>query len=186
MSAWDECRALERASRQHLRVHVFPTLAFEGRYVHVEKGEMARQFQATQGDYVVNSDDDAAWRVEHKCEYSNGHGNFFVETFSNHTTGNPGWFWKLEADFLLYHFMRDGHVFLMSLRALRSWLYSQDPNRRPNTPIIHRYPHKAQVTHQQKNVTTAYCVNIEHVCGAIKVRRISVPVLVLPERERAA
>lgn len=52
-------------------------------FVRVEKGPHARRIQATLGDYFMNSDDETAWAVEHKTEYSATHVNFFLETFSN-------------------------------------------------------------------------------------------------------
>lgn len=180
MSAWDDCRELERTSRQHLREFLFPSIAFEGRYVHVNKGDMAREFQALHGDYIFNSDDDTAYRIEHKCEYANAYNNFFIETFSNKRRGNPGWFWKLEADFLLYHFLRDGEVYVMKLAALRAWLYESDANGYPN---VHRYRHKLQRKHQQKNDTTGYCVSIADTENAITVKRYIVPKLILNQRE---
>jgi hypothetical protein len=182
MGAWQDCRELELASRQHLREHLFAAMAFSGRYVHVDKGAMAREFQQTQGDYVFNSDNDTAWRIEHKCEYENIYGNLFIETFSNGSAGNPGWFWKLEADYLLYHFIRDGQVLLMRLPELRRWLYSPDPNKN-GVPMAHRYSHKVQRSHEQKNDTWGYCVRITDIEAGIKVKHKDVPPLLLPGRE---
>ena len=144
------------------------------------KGEMASKFQATQGDYVINSDDDTAWRLEHKCEYSNFHGNFFIETFSNKSRGNPGWFWKLEADLLLYHFIESGEVYLMKLSTLRNWLYAPTHTGAPN---VHSYKHKSQQRYEQLNDTWGYCVSISDVCAAINVRRLDVPPLPLAWRK---
>lgn len=180
MNAWETCRELERVSRQHLRKYLFPALAFEGRYVHVDKGAMAQSFQATQGDYVVNSDDDSAWRIEHKCEYSNRHGNLFIETFSNLQRGNPGWFWKLEADFLLYHFVREGEVYVVRLPALRAWLFSCDPQGKPRA---HKYRHKKQTRHDQRNDTWGYCVSIHDLMDGLRVDCKHVPPLVIESRE---
>jgi hypothetical protein len=181
-SSFATCRKLEALSRHHLRQHLLPFLAFEGRYVHVDKGEMAREFQLKHGDYVFNSDDDTAWRVEHKCEESNKYGNFFIETFSNKQRGNPGWFWKNEADFLLYHFIREGEVYLMRLPALRGWLYSHET---PGVPRIHRYREKAQGKHEQLNDTWGYCVRIADVVAGINVQVRHVPPLRIEDMEAA-
>lgn len=183
MSAWDDCRSLESASRQHLRTFLFPSLAFEGRYVHVNKGEWSREFQVKHGDYVINSDDDTAWRLEHKCELANTHGNFFIETFSNKSAGNPGWFWKLEADLLMYHFLQEGEVYLLRLAALRSWLYALGGDGHPN---VHRYRHKLQRKHQQLNDTWGYCVSVADVSASINVKRFLVPPLLVSDELQAA
>jgi hypothetical protein len=181
MTAWNECRDLERLSREQLRQSLFPTIAYEGRYAHISKGDMAKAFQATQGDYVFNLDDDTAVRVEHKCEYTNAYGNFFIETFSNKSRGNPGWFWKLESDYLMYHFMREGEVYIMGLAALRNWLYEPSPNGQPN---IHKYPHKGQSRYDQKNDTWGYCVSVEDITNAIQVHFYNVPSIKIDRREK--
>jgi len=175
MSAFRSCQQLEAASRAHLEAHLFPRMVFDGRFVSVQKGEMAREFQLTSGDYVVNSDALTAWRIECKCERDNRHGNFFVETYSNLSRGKPGWFWTQQADFLLYHFLREGDVYLMSLPTLRRWLYSADSQGRPR---IHRYPHRQQRVHAQLNDTWGYCVNILHVVAGMSCQHRSVPPIV--------
>jgi hypothetical protein len=180
MSAWSKCRELEELSRRHLQQHLLREMVFEGRFVRVEKGPMARDFQLTSGDYVANSDELHAWRIEHKCEYANTHRNFFLETFSNKSRGKLGWLFTNQADFLLYHFLRSGEVFLLNLPALRVWLYS---HHKPGEPRAHRYREKQQTAYEQMNDTWGYCVSIAHVLDGIQVRTRMVPPLLIEARE---
>jgi hypothetical protein len=184
MSSFQKCCELEALSRAHIQQHLLREMVHDGRFVRVEKGPMARAFQLTSGDYVVNSDELTAYRIEHKCEYTNKYGNFWLETFSNKSRGKLGWLFTNQADFLLYHFMREGQVYLVSLPALRRWLYSESSSR--NKPIAHRYPHRMQVTHAQMNDTWGYCVPIVHVQDALKVRTYEIPPLRDEGRENAA
>lgn len=183
MSAFDRCRELEEMSRQHLQSHLLREMVFEGRFVRVEKGPMAREFQLASGDYVVNSDDLHAWRIEHKCEYANTHRNLFLETFSNKKRGKLGWLFTNQADFLLYHFLRDGEVYLLSLPALRAWLYQPFAIGGRTQPRIHQYPERRQHAQQQMNDTWGYCVKIPHILDGMNVRTRMVPPLLIDERE---
>lgn len=180
MNSFRECQKLETASREHLQEHLLRELVYDGRYVRIEKGPMAKEFQLTSGDYVWNSDELTAWRVEHKCEYANKYGNFFLETFSNKKWGKLGWFYTNGADFLLYHFMRDGEVYLLSLSALRAWAYGQE---REGTPRIHKYREKPQDRYEQLNDTWGYCVRIEDVKSGMQVKCRTVPQLYLDDYE---
>lgn len=180
MNSFDKNRELEEASRQHLQKYLIRELVYDGRFVRVEKGPMAREFQLTSGDYVWNSDELTAWRVEHKCEYANTYGNLFLETFSNLSRGKLGWLYTNAADFLLYHFIRSGEVFLFRLPELRRWLYQADGRGRPN---IERYPHRMQQRHDQLNDTWAYCVRIADIQKGIAVRSRVTPELILDDYE---
>lgn len=181
MNSFEVCRELEDVSRKHLQEHLIRELVYDGRYVRIEKGPMAREFQLSSGDYVWNSDELTAWRVEHKCEYANTYGNFFLETFSNLSTGKLGWLYTNGADLLLYHFMRSGEVYLMRLAELRRWLYQADGRGRPN---IEHYPHRMQGRHEQLNDTWGYCVRVADVQRCITVRRREVPEVFLDEYEQ--
>lgn len=192
MNAFKKCRELESVSREHLeRVHM-KAVVYDGRFVRVEKGPHAHEIQSTLGDYFMNSDDETAWAVEHKCEYSNRHGNFFLETFSNKSRGRPGWLWTQGADILLYHFLRDGEVYWLRLKALRAWLYGHVEINGRMQPRIHAYPERQQARYDQLNDTWGYCVTIADICAGMNVTRYDVePVLldqyeVLLDSERAA
>lgn len=167
MNSFDVCRELEEVSRLHLQAELIRELVYDGRYVRIEKGPMAREFQLTSGDYVWNSDELTAWRVEHKCEYANTYGNLFIETFSNLSTGKLGWFFTNGADLLLYHFVRSGEVYLLRLPELRHWLYQAGPKGKPN---IESYSHKMQGRHTQLNDTWGYCVRLADIQKEIPVR----------------
>jgi len=117
---------------------------------------------------------------EHKCEYANTYGNFFLETFSNKRTGKLGWFYTNGADFLLYHFLRSGEVYLMKLPALRAWAYQHDVE---GVPRIHRYKERVQARHGQLNDTWGYCVKIEDVCAGMNIKTRALPQLLLDEYE---
>jgi hypothetical protein len=183
MSAFDECRKLEDASRRHLQQHLLRELVYDGRFVRVEKGPMAREFQLTSGDYLWNSDELTAWRVEHKCEYANTYGNLFLETFSNKSRGKLGWFFTNGADLLLYHFLRSGEVLLLRLAELRMWAYQHENYKGVMQPRVHRYKERDQARYDQMNDTWGYCVNVAHIEAGMWVRRKAVPELLLPEYE---
>lgn len=171
MSAFNDCRELEAMSRDHLQAQLIPEMVYDRRYVRIEKGPMAREFQASSGDYVWNSDNLTAWRVEHKCEYANTWGNLFLETFSNLSRGTLGWFFTNGADFLLYHFLRDGEVLLVRLADLRRWAWSPEKDGKPR---IQRYAHRCQARYNQKNDTWGYCVRIADIEREVNVRRRAV------------
>lgn len=162
-----------------LRLHPYLQYKSDGHYVVTHKGKLARMLQEQAGDVMFNTSSGTLWTIECKAELLNAHGNFFFESWSNKRQFNPGWLWKVQADYLLYHFLNDedgyeqDEVYVINLFDLRTWLFETVNGRWRIT----RWPEKRQDKYEQLNDTWGYCVPIEAVLAGVKTsRRIALDV----------
>ena len=107
------------------------------------------------GDYIVQNGGEP-YIIEIKTE-KNFTGNFFFEIWSNKKRGNPGWIYKLSADWLLYYFEENCRLYYMHVPVLKKILFDDE--------IIYQYKEKRQNKYQQKNDTWGCCVPINAIMG---------------------
>lgn len=146
-SAFDRCKEVEQRSleilKPWLREHTD-----EGRYVMTDKGRLSAVMQQRFGDILMQKNGLAIW-VEVKAEEKYT-GNLFVEAWSNLSSGNPGWFHKLNADVILFHFLDRDSLLIVDFQRLREWLLHPYPQREPRFRML---PLKRQRKTKQMNDT---------------------------------
>lgn len=151
MSAIDTTRNIERLSLEILRPFIRQQ-SFEGQYVVTAKGRLSRELQLTVGDVLYNKDEETILSIEIKAEQENKFGNFFLETWSNRQLFNPGWMFKVNCDWLFYHFLMSDELYAINYAKLRKWAF-QDCR-------IYAFPERSQSKYEQKNDTWGRCVPI--------------------------
>lgn len=173
MSAFRTCQAIEQESL--FRLHPWLQYRTDGHYVITHKGPLAKLLQEQVGDVLLNSENGTLWSIECKAEERNAKSNFFLESWSNKSRFNPGWFWKIEADFLLYHFLNDGtddkdECYVMRLAELREWAFKTVPgiDGAPDVWRMCRWSERRQSNHNQLNDTWGFCVPITEVLAGVK------------------
>lgn len=156
MDSFTECQSIEIQGL----ADVLPFIrgnAMDGRFVLTDKGRLSEFLQREVGDILLNEQRNGElFSVELKSEQNNGHGNFFLETWSNRCPGGRmGWMYTLNADILLYYFLAEKTLYSMSFRRLWHWAFVSGG--------IYKYPERLQTKYNQKNQTCGRCVNIEHI-----------------------
>lgn len=139
----------------------------DGRFVVFDKGPLAKHLQQVVGD-VIYQDKGGVVGVEIKCEGSNSHGNFFLESWSNRNMGdghsgrgsNPGWMMKIGADVLFYYFLEQDELYIIDVLKLKKWAFG------PKWPIC-QYPERMQKKQEQLNDTWGWCVPIADIGRAV-------------------
>ena len=175
MNSFDACRGIEAQSRDILGPYLDDVLD-DGRYVLTDKGRLAKELQCRFGDIIAQKNGNVIC-IELKAEQNNAHGNFFIEEWSNL---NPdadrwtlGWFYKLDSDFLFYHFIDNDELYIIDFRKLKRWaLLSRSPKTR-ELGVLHDYPLKDQGKRKQLNVTWGRCVPITHILKAVPHRAVN-------------
>ena len=162
MGAFKEALKVEARSFQILK-HYIGKHSLDGRYVTTAKGRLSRELQKTVGDVLLNNEQGEVIGLELKAEESNKYGNFFIETWSNKHLGTLGWFFTLNTDVLLYHFLEQDELYIIHFGNLKTWL----------TPVIERYPERVQGKREQLNDTWGRCVPIHEVEKHIGFRKHS-------------
>lgn len=153
MDAFGNCREVE--ARAWLAIEPVIAKCSYGDY-----RPMFSNFKAQRDGYDVEATlGGAGKRLELKAEEDARHGNFFLETWSNKhwARSKPGWMLTFKADWLLYYFVAEAHLFWIPSQPLVQWFFG-DINRRPGWMD---FPEKPQSRHKQKNMTTGCCVPIE-------------------------
>lgn len=169
MNAFPTCVAVEQESLA--RLHPYLQYRSDGHYVLTHKGRLARLLQEQAGDVLLNDKAGTLWSLECKAERSNEHGNFFLESWSNKSRFNPGWFWKVDSDLLLYHFLNDDdeknrdEVYVMRLAELRAWAFETESSGRWR---LCRWKERLQGKYEQRNDTWGFCVPIDAVLAGVK------------------
>jgi len=103
------------------------------------------------GDYYVEkAGKDHAIEVKHEIE--NIHKNLFLETWSNRHL-KQGWLYTSRADILIYHFIKNREIYMISMDTLRKWAY--EPGH------LDVYEEKEQVKYEQINTTCGRPVPID-------------------------
>jgi len=151
MNGFEEARTVEERSMKILRPFI-QQRAFNGQYVVTSKGPLAVTLQKSVGDMLYNSDDDTVYSIEVKAEEADEHGNFFLETWSNRERFTPGWMFTLNANLLLYHFLREDKLYKIPFLRLKKWAFHE---RR-----IFGWPERKQSKYSQLNDTWGRCVPI--------------------------
>lgn len=132
-----------------------------GRFVLTNKGRVSEFLQKTVGDALFNCHEGNIWAVEFKVEEANEHGNFYLETWSNLQWFTPGWLYKLQADILLYYFLRERELYSIPFAKLKRWAFgSRNGTRRLSPGRIYEFPEKPQSKREQLNDTWGRCVPI--------------------------
>lgn len=138
------------------------------------KGPLAKLLQEQAGDILLNTKSGSLWSMECKAESLNAHDNFFLESWSNKSRFNPGWFWKVQADILLYHFLNDedgyerDEIYAMRLADLRAWCFETESD---GLWRMCRWKERRQEKHNQLNDTWGFCVPIAAVLAGVKSAR---------------
>ena len=173
MNAFDAGRAIEQRSNEILLPWLGSRCA-DGRYVLTTKGRLARELQKTIGDVVFNPKGapdtvvTAEVKAEERCEY----GNFFLEMWSN-LQGDYftlGWFYTLNADLLLYHFLDEDELYVLHFGRLRRWAFT--PCGRDSRPPLYQYPVRAQKKYSQRNLTWGACVRIDDLPDDVLLEKV--------------
>jgi hypothetical protein len=191
MNAFDKARGVEVEGMRDI-VPFLRGRSFEGRFVLTDKGRLSEFLQRTVGDVLLNGARGNCWSVEVKCEASNEHGNFFLEEWSNCVWNSdaehrfrPGWMYTLDADILLYYFVRQKELYSILFGRLRRWAFlargaAGNPGR------LFDFPQKPQTKYDQRNVTRGRCVPIETVREEVGLRQYSLRCAVLSEPDAQA
>ena len=149
---------------------LFGACSDDGRYVLMNKGRLTKKLQAEMGDVVMQKGDGVLW-VESKAERANKYGNFFLEEWSNRSRNTPGWMFKLNTDFLFYHFLKEEELYIMRYQELNNWALLT-PNQCGDNGGVGRmydYELKQQRVYKQANDTWGRCVPIHELAIEIKV-----------------
>lgn len=137
--------------------------ADDGRWVVTDKGRLARIFQEKYGDVVMNRRGQLV-TIELKAEQRQT-GNLFLEDWSNRPV-NPGWMYKLDTDFLLYHFLDADWLGIIPFPALRQWAF-EEPSMQRAADGRHRcgrlydFASRPQASYDQLNQTWGRIVPVE-------------------------
>lgn len=133
-----------------------------GRFVLTNKGRLSKELQKKYGD-AFSETEAGIISVEFKAERENGHGNFFLETWSNRHWFTLGWMYTLDADMLLYYFLAERQMYSIPFPKLRKWAFHE--NR------IYSFPEKQQNKYVQMNDTWGRCVPITVVRNEVGLRQ---------------
>lgn len=193
MNAFARTRTVEARGIAVLEPYLKET-AYDGRFVMLNRGAMARSLQLSAGDAIMNSDADRFWTLEIKVEEENRHGNLFLETFSNknlndrvkhanHGT-NVGWMLHSRADLLLYYFLSSDDLYVLDLFPLQQWAFGhRDADGNIWTSGFRERP---QSKYEQLNDTWGVCVPIGQIPACARVRHRHVKQIPLFEEEPIA
>ena len=129
MNGFEEACKVEAESRRILEP-LIDLVAYKGRWVWNGKGRLAKELQASIGDFQLNTDPDMVIAVELKAERTPSQ-NLFLEAWSNRSEFNPGWMWKSNADVLLYHFLGSDELYCMDFPKLKRWFHDCPNHGRP-------------------------------------------------------
>lgn len=118
MDAFSNCLKVESESMKILMPLFEFSWSDNGRFVTIEKGNLAKELQQTYGDVFTNLNG-RVHAIEIKSEW-HFTGNLFLETWSNYNV-NPGWLFKLKSDWLFYHFLENNTLYIIDFNELRKW-----------------------------------------------------------------
>jgi hypothetical protein len=173
MNAFGRTRLVEAKGIAILRPYL--DAQADGRLVMLDKGPLARALQETTGDCIFQCPKGRAWSVEIKVEQEET-GNLFLESWSNRNLydasqhialgSNPGWFFKLRADLLLYYFLDTDTLFVLDFLRLKRWAFLDWR--------IARYPERPQSKYPQPNDAFGWCVPVEVLERALGPRHFRV------------
>jgi hypothetical protein len=158
MNAFDEACKVETESRKILEP-ILDLAAYKGRYVWNGKGRLAKELQAAAGDILLNADADTVFAIELKAERKSSE-NLFLEAWSNRKEFNPGWMWKSNADFLLYHFLSSDDLYCFDFQKLKRWFHDCPNHSRPPWT---QWRQALQGKYEQRNDTWGVLVPIERI-----------------------
>ncbi len=162
MSAFEQACRVEEKSRKILEP-LFDLAAYKGRWVWNGKGRLARELQGSVGDIIFNADPDRIYALELKAEERPSQ-NFFLEAWSNRSEFNPGWMWKSNADFLLYHFLSSDDLYVIDFQRLKRWFHDCENHSRPPWT---QWRQALQGKYEQRNDTWGVLIPIEVIERAI-------------------
>jgi hypothetical protein len=183
MNGFDSARLVEAKALRALDPYLKEE-SDHGAYVLTYKGALAKVMQESFGD-VLRNRAGSLEAIELKAE-EKWTGNLFLETFSNRNLEdaasyakhgiNPGWLYKLRADFLLYYFLDKDMLCIMHMRSLQKWAFGSDgtqaaadaARKRNNQDSfiglsqgrLYDYPEKEQHRYDQCNETLGRCVPV--------------------------
>lgn len=120
--------------------------------------------QRTLGDFSYYESHSIKY-LELKSELENKYDNLFIETWSNKDKGIKGWFDKLKADTLGYHFIKDKIFYLIPFNDLKNLLHCKWDGK----SIIEYFPEKPQYKYDQDNNSFGRCVPIKLILGKLNV-----------------
>ena len=165
MNSFLRCQQIEAESFRQL-APLIESRSLDGRYVTTAKGRLAVDLQKKYGDVLINRPNGEIWAIELKAEQEEKYGNFFFEEWSNRSRNTPGWLRTLDADWLLYHFLRDassstGILYCIPFPDLKRWAYATPSRKYPQLlGRVNDYELRRQSKWDQRNDTWGYAVNI--------------------------
>lgn len=197
MSAFDQGRLVEARSLAVLGPFIEAT---QERYVLTAKGRLAAYLQREVGDVLFNDRRGRVWSIELKAELRHT-GNLFLETWSNRNLdevashaergSTVGWLYTTRADLLLYHFVEDDRLYVLSVMALKRWAFMapsrrstmSDPDasgvRREMQGRLYDFAERAQAKYRQPNDTRGRLVPVT----VLEREMVPPPVLLRPLRQ---
>jgi hypothetical protein len=154
------CTEIEKRGLRELEPFIKSTFCADGRYVRIEKSQLAKELQKTAGDLLINCRINGALQsIEVKVEEKNGHGNLFLELWSNRSRGTHGWMHYSKADWLFYYFLAEHDLYVIDFPQLKHWAF-ETPGY-SGARSIDDFPLRKQTKHFQFNDTWGVCVPIQ-------------------------
>lgn len=143
MNDFDKAREVEAIARNE----ILPWLIAHADCV--QETDASEFHQKVWGDWVLTKG--GKYRgIELKAEQTNEYGNLFLETWSNRHWFTLGWMYTCRADWLYYYFVKQQHLYTLSMPALKAWAFGSGQG----DGAIYRYSEKPQGKYKdQKNDT---------------------------------
>lgn len=130
---------------------------------HIEEVPPGLFLQKLAGDFIVTQSA-KRYGVELKAEQRHT-GNLFLETWSNRPEMTFGWLWTSRADWLMYYFVDNAHLYILDMAALQRWA---------RDGAIYRYTEKPQARYDQLNYTYGRVVPINDIqMAGVPVKRLT-------------
>lgn len=164
MNSFDQARSVEAEAFMRMRPFI-EEQADSGQFVITDKGRLAPFLQEFVGDVLMNRGG-RIWSLELKAERRHT-GNLFLETWSNRNLddagnhasrgSNPGWMLKTRADLLMYYFIDEDVLYVLSGLALKRWAFGYGEA----AGHIYGFREIKQKKYQQANDTWGRLVSID-------------------------
>lgn len=189
MNAFEQAKKVEAEGLKILE----PLISHEsgGRYVLTDKGRLSKELQLRYGDVLSQVGGEVVC-AEIKCERRKyvpkwqellspeRQGNIFLEEFSNKSKRRRGWLDHLDTDRLLYYFLEEDWLYVLSFPELWEWAINAPCVTMTDTRRqaidegyfgrMYDYPRKKQGKYTQKNDTWGRIVPINHLLNEITHR----------------
>ena len=161
MSSFHDCRKLENKSIEILKP--FLSEVFEGSLALTSGSRLAIDLQKLCGD-AIGEHNGKMVAVEFKAEEKVSN-NLFIETWSNKSRHTTGWIYNLQSDYLVYHFVSVGKVYVCPMKRLKEFCFDHISGLTKTPGRLNDYPEKRQRKHSQANDTWGRLIPIHDLLG---------------------